>query len=347
MMRRSLALLALAGALLSCSDGARAQNNWSTPGGSAADGVVMMCLNAQGLAIPTDQNGACPGGTGGGNGLVQTSPPNYTNGQSKPITTGTDGGIVETDDKALGPTTVSSAVSVFTFITWPYEYVHIDVAGNNGSQWVLECSDASGAIWYPQPLTTDDRTFVTSTSFAGTLFSSMNSRISDNQCRVRVSVYGSPDSLTFSAQLRKTGSEPVSATNVQNQVKIQNTRGSSDPSVGFSVATTTYYSSSALESGHVIKASSGVVTLVCAWSSAAVILQVFDSATVPADNATVSPAPVEFVQVPANTKNCTPNSPGGLANHGLANGLSVACSTATTPYGKTASATCGFEVRYQ
>lgn len=284
----------------------------------------------------------------GGSSIVKTSRPAYSNNTQNPLTTGTDGGLILSDGFALGPTTVSSATIVFTFATWGYEYVHIDVSGNVGSLWVLECSDAAGTNWSSQALTSVDRTLTFSVAFAASIANSVDGRISDNQCRVRVITYNPTDSITFSGQLRKTGSEPVVAANVTNTVKIYNSTGSADQFAGWNVATSTYYSSSALESGHPIKAGSGMLTQVCASATAAVTLQIFNSTTVPANATPVSPAPVAWKQIASGAKGCIPDSPGGMAPLGFGTGISVACSTDASIMNKaTATSSCAFEVRYQ
>jgi hypothetical protein len=70
MRHHMLTRLALAFALLLAPIAARAQDhNFPTPGGAIVDGVVLMCLDVNGNAVPATTAGTCLGG-GGGSGTV-------------------------------------------------------------------------------------------------------------------------------------------------------------------------------------------------------------------------------------------------------------------------------------
>ena len=100
--------------------------------------------------------------------------------------------------------------------------------------------------------------------------------------------------------------------------------------------TITPVASTALESGHVLKASAGTLySLVATTTTAAGYLMVFNSTTVPADGA-VTPLYAIVVDV-GNSVNLTAQ----LAGMYFPTGVSVAFST-TGPFTKTASATAMF-----
>lgn len=311
--------------------------------------TIMGCVyNASPPTLSTGQLGYAQcnstGTLAGVGSLVQTSPPSYSNGQTVQQTVGTDGGIIGSDRKIIGPTTVSSATTVATWNTWGYEYADVFLTGNTGSTWVLECSDTTGSTWLSQSLVNNERNIQTTVAFS--TFGWV-SRISGAQCRVRVNGYNSPDVLVFTITLRRTGSEPAILAAISNQVQTFSGRGSTDPNAGF-ISTSSYYNSTALESGHVIKAGAGMLTQICASATAAVTLQLFNSTTVPANATPVSPAPVALKQIASGAKGCIPEQPGGMAPLGLSTGISVACSTDASIVNKaTATSSCYFEARFQ
>ena len=94
--------------------------------------------------------------------------------------------------------------------------------------------------------------------------------------------------------------------------------------------------STALETGHVIKGSAGnLYSLTVTSTSAAGIVQVFNSTTVPAAGAVT---PIDFFQLPAASTLVIGYDPPLQCG----TGISVAFSTATTPFTKTDSATAAF-----
>ena len=133
-----------------------------------------------------------------------------------------------------------------------------------------------------------------------------------------------------------TGDQPVSI----DQTTPGTTNGVAiAPSSAAGIATSNY-SSPAAESGHIIKASAGNVYSVYAFSTAAGLFMVFNSATVPTDGAVT---PIECIPVSANNFGAhdvtIPDQYG--------TGISVALSTGTNCFSKTASATAFFKVRYK
>lgn len=118
-----------------------------------------------------------------------------------------------------------------------------------------------------------------------------------------------------------------------NGVEIAPTNGAA--------ATPSGYASATAESGHVIQASATNAYRLYAYSTVAGLLMTFNSTTVPADGAVT---PVE----------CMPVNAGGFAAHDMQDipdrygtGLSVAFSTGTNCFSKTASATAFFKVSYK
>jgi hypothetical protein len=87
----SFAVFALAWTLDSLP--ALAQNSWVTPGGSQANGTVMMCLNASNQPVPATAAGTCLGSSSGGGAVTNAGTFAVQNNAATPAGTNTIGNV--------------------------------------------------------------------------------------------------------------------------------------------------------------------------------------------------------------------------------------------------------------
>lgn len=143
------------------------------------------------------------------------------------------------------------------------------------------------------------------------------------------------------------GSSTIPAgTNLIGKVGIDQTTGGSTNGVAPLTTTSanvspTLYSSPSVESGKAVKASAGNVYGVYVYSTAAGLLMTFNATAVPGDGAVT---PVDCIPVNANSTAWIDN-PTFPDNYGT--GISVALSSGTNCFSKTAIANGFFKVRYK
>lgn len=112
------------------------------------------CVTGTGCWVQTDINGNLKvtiAGGNGGNGLVQTSPPAYTNGTSQPITLNQQGAL-PTASLVLPAATCSTLCSTINATllsqnTWGYSNLSVQLTATDGSLLEIDTSQDSGTTW--------------------------------------------------------------------------------------------------------------------------------------------------------------------------------------------------------
>lgn len=134
-MRRLIlaSIFALAGCFAAQAQSGEAYN---TPGGGSVPGAVAMCLNVQGKAVPTDQSGACPGGSGGSAPSLGTGVVGIGAGTTGAVTATLAGAanvvtyICGLDISAAGGTAAVSPVTITGLFGGTFTYQNI-LSGNS------------------------------------------------------------------------------------------------------------------------------------------------------------------------------------------------------------------------
>lgn len=278
------------------------------------------------------------GGGSSGNGLVQTSPPSYTNATSQPLTLNAQGALPAASLN-LGAFTCSTLCSstnqtLLSQNTWGYTTFSLQNIASDGSLLEIDVSYDNGTTWSQLPLETYSGTSGTSaqgqfSSFVPTSTSSAAcARIPNPGGLVRVFFTAwSNGTQTVNASLSNSDSCAKPTTFSGGSVLITDINGNSNiPPVVCGSAV----------SSCVLKNASGFLYGVYANCTAACWLMVFNATAAPSNGSTTSGIAntnmQECVFIPAggtNGINYMPGPPSRFANGITATISSTSCGTLT------------------
>jgi len=220
-----------------------------------------------------------------GNGLVQTTPPSYSNGASEPPTLQKDGSVITNGSAIIGTFTCSATCNttnagvLATFNMWNYNVLSFDVSVTDASLVELLCDDGSGNF----QIVPDMKVY----NFSGS--TSANQEFINTQGLYQTpSIIASRCELFFFTYNGSTVTITVRGGN--SAAPVQTVIGSVNATptdVGGNASTPAVVCGSAVSSC-VLKASSGNLYSVYAECSAACWLMVFNKISAPSNGATTA-----------------------------------------------------------
>lgn len=318
-----------------------------------AQGPQKLCfpssLNAQNC-ITVNPNNPLPVTvtSGGGTGLVQSSPPNYANGASEPPTLlAPDGSLVTDGPQVIGTFTCSSncgSTALATFVTWPYDNFSVSVSSLSGSLLQIQCDNGDNN--YNQILNLEGYAFGGSVVDQGYITATglwVTPPITAKRCQVYVFVWAT-ETLTITIY-GKRGNAPITRVGGSlNSTPVTNTGNNN-----FSAANG-FVHSTALETARVIKNSAGVLyDFKCTdiAGAAAGTCIAYNGTSAPSTGALTGANVIDSCPIAAAVAIGCTSQPRTIPWQ-FTTGIVILCSTGTTPFTyATTTNTCFITASYQ